>query len=230
MFIVGAAQAEEFVAQIIAVIDGDTVLIRRAHGVLKVRLADIDAPEVGHAGMGAQSSNSQEDQPYGAESRRALSEQVQGRQVKFVSQAMDQYGRMVAHLSIDGVDVNATQIRQGMAWEYSHYHGNHKLVALQAEAQQASRGLWAMADPMPPWEWRKTHAHAFTQEHAVASSSSKSDDPSCAQKKRCAQMSSCDEARHYFSVCKEKYLDGNHDGVPCEKLCASHAKNHPDQR
>jgi endonuclease YncB( thermonuclease family) len=41
----GMAQAEEFTTKVIAVLDGDTVLIRRAKGVLKIRLADIDAPE-----------------------------------------------------------------------------------------------------------------------------------------------------------------------------------------
>lgn len=215
LLICGMAQAEQFFTQVIAVIDGDTVLIRRSNGLLKVRLADIDAPEVG--------------QPFGAESQRALSEMVNGRQVKFVSQAMDKYGRMVAHLSVNGRDVNAEQIREGMAWEYSHYHGNRALIALQTEAQQGQRGLWATGDATPPWEWRKNHAHVFIQNHAASPYSAKFNDSSCVPKKRCAQMANCAEARHYFLDCGEKYLDGNHDGVPCEKLCAPHDKKHAGQ-
>ena len=37
-------------------------------------------------------------------------------------------------------------------------------------------------------------------------------------------MSSCEEARHYLQVCGLKYLDGDGDGNPCEKLCVPRAK------
>ena len=198
----GMAQAEEFVTQVIAVLDGDTVLIRRAHGMLKIRLADIDAPE--------------KDQPFGASSQRSLSGMVLGKQVRVVSQAMDQYGRMVAHLGVGGLDVNTEQIRRGMAWEYSFHHSNRELVALQAEAQQAPRGLWAMSSPTPPWAWRKQHPNVPPPADAA------SDDPSCEHKKHCSDMGSCEEARRYLAVCGMKYLDADGDGTPCEKLCAPH--------
>ena len=29
------------------------------------------------------------------------------------------------------------------------------LVALEAAARVARKGLWADSNPMPPWEWRK---------------------------------------------------------------------------
>lgn len=201
----GAAQAEDFVSKVIAVLDGDTVLIHHGGGMLKVRLADIDAPE--------------KDQPFGAASQRSLADMVQGKQVRFVSQAIDGYGRMVAHLSVGGRAVNIEQIRRGMAWEYSHYHSNHELVALEAEARRAPRGLWAQSAPVPPWEWRKQHAHA----QADATPRQPAHDASCGDKTRCAQMSSCDEARHYLQVCGLKYLDGDGDGTPCEYLCNPHA-------
>jgi len=218
----GVVQAEEFVAKVIAVLDGDTVLIRRAHGVLKIRLADIDAPEVGHAGLGGQPPSSQKDQPFGASSQRSLAGMVLGKQVQVVSQATDQYGRMVAHLGVGGSDVNTEQIRRGMAWEYSFHHGNHELIALEAEARQARRGLWAMSSPTPPWEWRKHHPNALPRANAASGALS------CGQKKHCSDMSSCEEARHYLVVCGMKYLDADSDGTPCEKRCAPHArKNKP---
>ena len=211
----GAAQAEDFVSKVIAVLDGDTVLILHGGVMLKVRLADIDAPEVAHAGSSGQPAKSPEEQPFGAASQRSLAGMVQGKQVRFVSQAIDGYGRMVARLSVDGLDVNREQIRRGMAWEYSHYHSNHELIALQAEARRAPRGLWAQSAPVPPWEWRKQHASAQQkqpQKNEVT-------DPSCGNKRHCAQMSSCEEARHYLHVCGLKYLDGDGDGTPCEYLC-----------
>ena len=133
------ANAEEFSAKIIVVIDGDTVVIRRTSGLLKIRLAEIDAPE--------------KDQIFGDQSKLSLSGMVLGKQVKVTSRAFDKYKRMVALLSINGLDVNAEQVRRGMAWEY----GSKRLIAVQEEARKAARGLWAQSNPTPPWEWRKQH-------------------------------------------------------------------------
>jgi endonuclease YncB( thermonuclease family) len=199
-----SAQAEEFVTKVIGLLDGDTVLIHHGGGMLKVRLVDIDAPE--------------KDQPFGASSQRSLADMVLGKQVKFVSQAMDTYGRMIARLSVQGLEVNAEQIRLGMAWEYSHYHSNHNLIALEAEARAVPRGLWAQSAPTPPWEWRKQHVSRQNTNHPKSAPL----DASCGEKRHCAQMTSCDEARHYLQVCGLKYLDGDGDGNPCEYLCNSH--------
>jgi endonuclease YncB( thermonuclease family) len=75
---------------------------------------------------------------------------------------------MVAHLTINGLDVNAEQIRRGMAWEYSSHHSNKALVALQSEAKQAPRGLWKQDHPMPPWKWRKLHPLTPHREAAIS--------------------------------------------------------------
>lgn len=208
------AQGAEFVAKVIAVLDGDTVLIKRANGLKKIRMAGIDAPEKA--------------QTFGETSRRSLADMVLGKQVKVVSEAVDQYGRMVARLSVDGLDVNAEQIRRGMAWENSRFHNNRELLALQEEARQAPRGLWALNDPMPPWEWRKLHPSTLSEPspHVAASAVAvaPSADPVCGNKKRCFEMTSCDEARYYLSHCGGKLLDGDGDRLPCEKLCAPQGK------
>lgn len=220
------AYGQEFTAKIIAVIDGDTVLIRREGKLIKIRLAEIDAPEVWHAGMGGQPPNSQKAQPFGDASKQSLSDMVLGKQVKVVSQAVDKYGRMVAHLSINGLDVNAEQIRRGMAWEYSHFHGNKALIALQDEAQKAQRGLWAQNNPTPPWVWRKQHPNTFPAPPIAATSSastqanSDTHNTGCANKMHCSEMSSCEEAKFYLKQCGVKSLDGDGDGTPCEQLCA----------
>jgi len=200
------ALGAEFTAKVIAVLDGDTVLVKRGNGLTKIRMAEIDAPEKA--------------QVFGETSRQSLSDMVMGKQIKVVSQAVDQYGRMVAHISVDGLDVNAEQIRRGMAWEYSNYHSNHVLVALQNEAKQVPRGLWALSNPTPPWEWRKLHPNAApAQTSHAAPSPAMPLDPACGKKKYCSEMSSCEEATHYLTQCGIKSLDGNGDGVPCEKLC-----------
>ncbi len=215
LFAVGnLAQGAEFVAKVIAVLDGDTVLVKRANGLKKIRLVGIDAPEKA--------------QTFGETSRRSLADMVLGKQVKVTSEAVDQYGRMVAHISVDGLDVNAEQIRRGMAWENSRFHNDRALLALQEEARLAPRGLWALNDPMPPWEWRKLHPSTLSQSSphvaATAAAVAPTADPSCASKKRCSQMTSCDEARYYLSRCGGKLLDGDGDRLPCEKLCAPQGK------
>lgn len=201
------AQGAEFTARVIAVLDGDTVLVKRGNGLKKIRMAEIDAPEKA--------------QTFGETSRQSLSDMVLGKQIKVASQAVDQYGRMVAHISVDGLDVNAEQIRRGMAWEYSNFHSNHALVALQDEAKQVPRGLWALSAPTPPWEWRKLHPNVpVTQTPIAAPPPAMPLDSVCGKKKHCSAMSSCEEAKHYLAQCGIKSLDGNGDGVPCEKLCA----------
>lgn len=218
--------AHDFTAKVIAVLDGDTVLIRRAGGLVKIRLAEIDAPEVAHAVLDGLTSSSQKDQAFGEASKRSLSGMVLGKQVDVVTQAVDQYGRLVAKLSIDGLDVNAEQVRRGMAWEYSHHYGNHALVALQEEAKQAARGLWARDKPIPPGDWRRQHPYPFTGKSPLtADTEIQTTVPSdCGKKQYCSEMRSCAEARHYLTQCGIRTLDGNGDGLPCEQLCVRAVK------
>ena len=200
------ALAEEFYAKIIVVIDGDTVVIRRASGLLKIRLAEIDAPEKG--------------QPFGEESKQSLSNMVLRKQVKVESRAADKYGRMVATLHAGGLDVNTEQVRRGMAWEY---HGSKELSFVQQEAKNSSRGLWAQSNPIPPWDWRNQHPNTWSGSASPSPGGGHKKttlpDSSCGEKRRCSQMSSCEEAQFYLNVCGVKKLDRNHDGVPCDKLC-----------
>lgn len=41
----------------------------------------------------------------------------------------------------------------------------------------------------------------------------------CKGKKSCREMSSCEEAKFYLNNCGVTKIDGDGDGVPCEKLC-----------
>ena len=39
----------------------------------------------------------------------------------------------------------------------------------------------------------------------------------CDGRRHCSQMSSCEEAKFFLANCPGVKMDGNHDGVPCEK-------------
>lgn len=203
------AQAETFDAKVIAVMDGDTVMVVRNGKRIKVRMANIDAPE--------------KDQAFGVQSRASLLEMVGKRRVRVDSQAVDQYGRVIAYLAVDGLNVNEAQVRRGMAWEYSYHHSDRAYLALQQEAQQARRGLWSQDTPGAPWLWRRTHPAVKpgepSQSSVPSSSSAVVYDATCAGKRSCSQMDSCAEAYFYLTRCGVAALDGNRDGTPCEGLC-----------
>ena len=185
--------------------DGDTVMVLRDGVKIKVRLLNIDAPE--------------SDQPYGVESRQALAERILKKQVLISSQAVDSYGRLLADISIDGHSVNEEQVSKGLAWEYSHYHGNKRYVELSRQAQELKRGLWAdHQSVIAPSQWRKTHPAKIPSSTPPKANISP---VSCGKKHLCSQMLNCAEARIYFLHCGIKSLDGNADGVPCENLCAA---------
>lgn len=42
---------------------------------------------------------------------------------------------------------------------------------------------------------------------------------SCQPLKSCSQMRSCEEAKFQLTQCGNQNIDGNHDGIPCAKLC-----------
>jgi micrococcal nuclease len=206
---VGWAQAEEFSAKVITVIDGDTVLVLRGKQKIKIRLADIDAPESA--------------QTFGAESQRSLAELVLKKEVLVSTKAVDDYGRLVANLNLNGMDVNAEQIKRGMAWEYSRSHNKQEYLALQRDAQLAWIGLWGKPDaPQTPSQWRKTHPKDMVMPAMPSLLTLPAADTSCGHKKSCREMNSCQEALFYLTQCGVKGLDGDSDGVPCEGLCAAH--------
>jgi endonuclease YncB( thermonuclease family) len=69
-------------------------------------------------------------------------------------QGTDQYGRMLGMVYVDKINANAEQVWLGMAWVYRHYSHDPALLALERDARQARRGLWADPDPVPPWKFR----------------------------------------------------------------------------
>jgi endonuclease YncB( thermonuclease family) len=78
------------------------------------------------------------------------------RAVQVILNNTDRYGRMVADIVLpDGRMLNKELVHSGNAWWYSHYAPNDAdLQALEADAREHHRGLWAVSSPMPPWEWR----------------------------------------------------------------------------
>jgi endonuclease YncB( thermonuclease family) len=94
---------------VIAIADGDTLTAscEGANGMenIKVRLAEIDAPEKGQA--------------FGARSRQRLAELCFQKQATVTPRTKDRYLRMVANVDCQGVDAGTEQVRAGMAWVFT---------------------------------------------------------------------------------------------------------------
>ncbi len=70
---------------------------------------------------------------------------------------VDRYGRTVGEVLLqDGRSLNREQVKAGFAWWYRRYAPDDGTLAqLEADAKAAKRGLWADAEPVQPWAWRR---------------------------------------------------------------------------
>ena len=144
-FAVSFAAWADFTGKVVGVADGDSISVLREREHVKVRLVDIDAPEKGQA--------------FGNRSKQALEVLVKGQEVRVVERGQDRYHRILGRIYRGELDVNAEQVRQGMAWVFRQYNKDATLYPIEAEAKEQKRGLWRDSDPVPPWEWRKAQPH-----------------------------------------------------------------------
>ncbi len=148
-------------------------------------------------------------------------------------QDTDRSGRTIGRVYVGDTDVNAKLGKQGAAWVYRQFARDQSLFQLEEQAKAAQRGLWGLpeAERCPPWDWRRGRCATASAPAARApaspaaaptvapSSAASSSGFTCAGKRRCGEMTSCEEAKFYLTRCGVRSLDGNHDGVPCATLC-----------
>lgn len=129
--------------RVVGVVDGDTVDVRLASGMVRVRLHAIDAPE--------------RDQPRGSASKAALSRLAYGKDVGVEPIEHDRYDRLVARLWLGEQDLNAEMVREGEAWVYRRYADDPAYCAYEKAARDLRRGLWSLPEGQvaAPWEWRR---------------------------------------------------------------------------
>lgn len=128
--------------KVIGISDGDTLTMLVDAKPLKIRLANIDAPE--------------SSQPFGQRSKQHLAALCYGKDATYQAHDIDRYGRTVAIVVCDRVEANRAQVEQGLAWVFERYNRDPALPKMQAQARDARRGLWADTAPIPPWEWRRS--------------------------------------------------------------------------
>jgi endonuclease YncB( thermonuclease family) len=141
---------EVFVGIVIRISDGDTLWVQpdatpgaTRRKPVKVRLVGLDAPE--------------RCQAHGPQATEALTRWALHRRVEVRRRAIDEHGRALGTLWIEGEDVGVRLVREGHAWS-ARYRGDPGPYAREeAEARTARRGLFAEAAPQPPREFRREH-------------------------------------------------------------------------
>lgn len=218
LLIGSAAEAQSLNGKVVSIADGDTLTILvDGQYQYRVRLAEIDAPESG--------------QPFARSSRQMLSDLAFGRQVTVRVVDLDRYGRTVGRIRAGSVDVNAEMVKRGGAWAFRQHQSDQRFQMWEKEARAAKRGLWGLQPDqiVAPWDWRAgrrgkaaDRAAARTPSRSLAAPAPPRQSSSgfqCGAKTYCREMNSCEEAMYHLNRCGLSRLDGDSDGVPCEKIC-----------
>ena len=129
--------------QVVAVHDGDTLTVQNESSLYKVRLSDVDAPEMG--------------QVFGKQARQFTEQMAVGRRVRVNVSMIDMHGRRVGEVIVeDGRVLNEELVHAGLAWYYRvNPIKNERLQKLEHFAFQKKLGLWVEKEPLPPWEYRR---------------------------------------------------------------------------
>ncbi len=136
------AVAAEISGVVTEVHDGDTLTLVNWQYTYRIRLVDIDAPELA--------------QERGKDSRASLFHLCALKRATAETSGEDRFGRTLATVTCAGVNANAEQVRRGWAWVFGRYAPKDSpLYQLEREARLDRRGLWADDVPTAPWVWRQ---------------------------------------------------------------------------
>jgi endonuclease YncB( thermonuclease family) len=126
------------------IVDGDTFVL----GDKKIRLWGMDAPEL-HQKCLAKTK----EVPCGKAAQMVLAGIFKSGPVICETIDIDRYKRIVGRCMINDLDVAATMVRLGWAFDYPEYSkGTYK--AFEDEAKADTRGLWAYQFDRPS-DWRR---------------------------------------------------------------------------
>jgi endonuclease YncB( thermonuclease family) len=127
----------EWKGRVVSVYDGDTLVVSNDGRGEIVRLAGVDAPE--------------REQAFGLTAKGFAADLVRGKTVRVVPYGdVDNY-----KVYVDELCLNEELLRAGYAWYDARSGVDAGYAALEETARSAGRGLWADADPIPPWRFKR---------------------------------------------------------------------------
>ncbi len=134
--------------KMVKVLDGDTFDLltdppsrQSAAETVRIRLDGIDCPE--------------KNQPFGKDATQYLTDQISGKSLRVTGTKKDRDGRLIGTVFVAQKNVNQLLVHNGLAWHFTQYSKDSTLANLERDARRRRVGLWADAQPVAPWEWRK---------------------------------------------------------------------------
>jgi hypothetical protein len=151
--------------------------------------------------------------PDGADARSYLQSRLRlGSSVTLKPQTVDRFGRTVAEV-IGEVNLNLALVEDGMAFAYRRYLGQcdaKEYLDAEFRASRRRTGVWRVPGGITrPWDFRRGRSSG-----QFASST---DSIPGGRTYRCGEIGSFARAQELLRE-GHSYLDGNGDGVACERL------------
>ncbi len=134
---------EIFEATVTKVSDGDTIWVKKNKEIIKIRLGEIDAPELS--------------QEYGKKSKNYLEKLILNKKIIVNSTIKDKYGRTIAVIFFNDKNINKEMVQNGLAWVYDRYVIDKSFYDAQNEAKAKKINIWSDINPTEPWVYRKTN-------------------------------------------------------------------------
>jgi micrococcal nuclease len=133
------AQPASLEGTVVRIVDGDTIHVRLADHVEKVRYIGVNTPEVHHPRKG--------EEPGGREAAEVNRQLVDNKHVRLELdvQSRDRYGRLLAYVWVGDIMINAELVRLGYAQVMTvppNVRYQALFLKLQRDAREAGRGLW----------------------------------------------------------------------------------------
>ena len=125
-----------FSGTVTSVVDGDTVHVATGDRLtLTIRTDGVDSPEAG--------------EPFSSQARNATRVMLFTKRVQLKGTDVDRYSRLVARVSVDGVDSSLESVKAGLAGHFTRYSSDKQLAAAQRAAQQNGLGFCAAGAQKP---------------------------------------------------------------------------------
>jgi micrococcal nuclease len=135
-------QTTTFEGKVVAVKDGDTIVVLSGKTPVKIRLHEIDCPELG--------------QDFGRKAKDFTSAQCFEKNVRVIVKGRDYFGRTLGEIILpDKKSLTHELVKKGLAWHFKRYSKDKVLAELELNARKTKVGLWSFPNPIAPWEFRK---------------------------------------------------------------------------
>ncbi len=128
--------------------DGDSFFYKD----ITIRILGIDTPEIIHKDHGIF-----EDQPYGRDAAAMTANTVaKAKIIEYIPFEDDKYGRLLAHIFVDGELLSVLLIKAGLAYETISYYGDNGFPDLAEKILEAVRESQRPKFEKP-YKWRRKH-------------------------------------------------------------------------